>query len=105
MIHRRTFFGFALKIGLTVVAPAVAAADIQSGLIAYYPFNGSAADATCNGHDGTVDGAVLAPDRCGVAESAYEKDGPDHFLVVAARPAMRLSGTAFKGSGWANEEV
>ena len=44
-------------------------------LVAYYPFNGNANDESGNGYDGTVNGATLAPDRNGNADSAYDFDG------------------------------
>ncbi|MCH1611937.1 MAG: LamG domain-containing protein, partial [Flavobacteriales bacterium] len=43
------------------------------GLVAYYPFNGNADDASGNGNDGSVSGQVsLTSDISGVANSAYE---------------------------------
>ena len=33
--------------------------SLTNGLIAFYPFNGNADDASGNGHNGIVDGAVL----------------------------------------------
>lgn len=52
-------------------------ADINDGLVAYYPFNGNADDETGNGNDGTVNGALLTTDRDGNANSAYSFDGID----------------------------
>ena len=60
---------------LTIVAGSLAIADLDDGLVAYYPFTGNANDATGNGHDGTVHGAVLVPDRYGIPNSAYYFDG------------------------------
>jgi hypothetical protein len=34
-------------------------ADLTTGLVAYYPFNGNANDASGNGNNGTVYGATL----------------------------------------------
>jgi hypothetical protein len=45
-------------------------ADFSTGLVAYYPFNGNASDATGNGYNGTVVGASLALDRFG-KQSCY----------------------------------
>lgn len=50
-------------------------ADLQEGLIAYFPFNGNANDEAGNGHDGIVYGATLTTDRFGNTNSAYEFDG------------------------------
>ena len=49
----------------------------SDGLVAYYPFNGSAYDASGNANDCTVDGPILSSDRFGNLESAYEFDGID----------------------------
>lgn len=55
-------------------------ADLTSGLIAHYPFNGNANDESENTNDGTVYGAILTNDRNGNASSAYNFDGIDDFI-------------------------
>lgn len=57
-----------------VNAPIVNTDTLQSGLIAYYPFNGNANDETLNKNHGTSHGATLTDDRNGKANSAY------HFI-------------------------
>ena len=57
--------------------PILNAQDLPSyvpteGLVAYYPFNGNANDASGNGHHGTVNGATLSSDRDGNNDKAYE---------------------------------
>ncbi|MBI5646147.1 MAG: T9SS type A sorting domain-containing protein [Ignavibacteriae bacterium] len=42
------------------------------GLVAWYPFNGNAADESGNGWHGTVNGAILTNDRLGRTGKAYE---------------------------------
>ncbi len=42
-----------------------------NGLLAYFPFNGNANDATGRGNDGSVHGAVLTKDRFGNPNRAY----------------------------------
>jgi hypothetical protein len=61
----------------------VAWADLNDGLVAHYPFNGNAQDATGNGNDGTVNGATLTVDRFGNADSAYsfDKNGKNYISV------------------------
>jgi hypothetical protein len=44
----------------------------SEGLVAYYPFNGNANDASGNGNNGTVSGATLTANKDGDAEEAYE---------------------------------
>ncbi len=46
-----------------------------NGLIAYYPFNGSANDESGNGNNGTVNGASLTTDQPGNANKAYSFTG------------------------------
>lgn len=45
---------------------------INNGLVAYYPFTGNANDASGNGNNGTISGAVLTADRNGNASNAYD---------------------------------
>lgn len=44
---------------------------ITDGLVAYFPFNGNASDATGNGHNGLATGATLTTNRWGEANQAY----------------------------------
>ncbi len=45
--------------------------NLRDGLVAWYPFCGNANDASGNGNDGVVNGAVLSEDRFGHSNSAY----------------------------------
>lgn len=55
---------------------SVTVADDQpSGLIAWWPFDGSADDASGRGHHGENEGAVLAPDRNGAMNKAMFFNG------------------------------
>ncbi|MDX2197125.1 MAG: LamG-like jellyroll fold domain-containing protein [Cytophagales bacterium] len=54
--------------------------DLTTGLVAYYPFNGNANDASGNGNNGVVNGATLATDRLGNANGAYYFDGETNFI-------------------------
>ncbi|MBP7052157.1 MAG: right-handed parallel beta-helix repeat-containing protein [Phycisphaerae bacterium] len=67
-------------IGWLVLGTSVASADLTDGLVAYYPFQGNAKDASGQGHDGTVHGATLTSDQDGAANSAYEFDGVDDYI-------------------------
>jgi hypothetical protein len=61
---------------------SLALADLNSGLFAYYPFNGNARDESGNGHDGIVQGATLTEDRLGNANSAYRFNGVNNYIRV-----------------------
>ncbi len=63
------------------VVTTIASAGINDGLVAYYPFNGNANDASGNGYDGVVNGATLAPDSGGKPNSAYYFDGSSSIAV------------------------
>jgi alpha-tubulin suppressor-like RCC1 family protein/Leucine-rich repeat (LRR) protein len=71
----------------------------SNGLIAYYPFTGNANDASGNGYNGTVTGAVLITDKEGNPNSAYSFDGVNSYIdaVIATIPQNNAPRTI---SGW-----
>ena len=71
--------------------------DLESGLVAYYPFNGNANDESGNGNDGEVNGATLAEDRNGDSGKAYSFDGDDYIEVPSSDTLNIKSRTV---SGW-----
>jgi len=56
------------------------------GIVAFYPFNGNANDASGNGNNGIVNGATLTADRFGNANSAY--DFNQNYIRVNAAPVF-----------------
>ena len=52
--------------------------NLNQGLVAYYPFNGNANDASGNGNNAIFNNATLAADRLGNANSAYSFNGIDN---------------------------
>ena len=57
--------------------------NLEDGLIAYYPFQGNANDASKFRNNGTVHGGVtLASDSLGNANSAYDFDGTDGYIQI-----------------------
>ena len=63
--------------------------DLSSGLIAYYPFDGVATDASGRGHDAEPQGGVqYAPGKFGLAVAL---DGVDDFLSTAASADFAVS--------------
>jgi len=70
--------------------PVQAQTFLTNGLVAYYPFNGNANDASGNGNNGTVYGATLTNDRFGLPNSAYAFDGVQSRIQI---PETLFSGT------------
>jgi hypothetical protein len=72
------------------------AAMAQTGLVAYYPFNGNANDESGNGNNGIVGNIpynpVLTEDRFGAANSAYVFDGVDDFIHVLDNSSLDITG-------------
>jgi len=65
--------------------------SLTDGLVAYYPFDGDANDASGFGNHGTVKGATLTADRFGNANSAYQFDGANARIVVSSNPSLNPS--------------
>jgi hypothetical protein len=57
-------------------------AYVKGNLLASYPFNGNANDATVNGRNGTVTNAMLTTDRNGHPNSAYRFDGSTSSIRI-----------------------
>ena len=55
--------------------------NLKNGLVACYPFNANAVDATGNNNNGTVNGATLTTDRFGKSNAAYNFDGGSYIAV------------------------
>ena len=73
--------------------------DVQKGLVAYYPFNGSAKDESGNIKDGTVNGPFLVADRFGKPISAYRFQGNGGNIFVDPAPNFWTNG-CFTFSCW-----
>src|SRR5215510_11024289 len=74
-----------------------------AGLVAYYPFNGNANDASSNGFDCTPHGAVLTSDRFHRADSAYSFNGVDAYIECSNDPRLGVHvGVDMTVSGWVN---
>jgi len=73
----------------------------QDGLIGWWPFTGNADDLSENGHHGTVNGPLLAPDRMGTADRAYAFDGTPGWIEVADAPGLRLNNDSYTVAWWA----
>ena len=65
--------------------------NITEGLVAYYPFDGNANDASGNGNHGVVHGATLTADRFGNENGAYRFDGNDWIEVESSSSLSLLT--------------
>src|SRR5579862_8636238 len=95
----------ALMAGLffsTFHAPAQSAPFLTNGLIAYYPFNGNANDASGNGNGGIVSGATLTADRFGVASNAYLFAALGDNITTTNANGFPVSTNDFTVSLWVN---
>ena len=72
---------------------------LADGLVAYWPFDGDARDASGNGNDGTVNGATPTSDRNGKANGAYHFDGNDS-ITVANSTSLRSPTKAISLAAW-----
>lgn len=73
---------------------------VWRGLVAYFPFNGNAADESGFGNNATVVDAVPAPDKVGAANSAYYFNGVSSYMTVSGVPIP--TDNAFTWSVWIN---
>ena len=69
-----------------MAAQAQTPAFLTNGLVAYYPLNGNANDASGRGNNGVISGNVLATNVS--ARNAFHFDGKTAFVTVAYLPEM-----------------
>ena len=80
LMKRTNFLGVVSLCTLHLAIGASAQTLFTNGLMAYYPFNGNAQDASGHGYHGTVHDALLAADRFGHAASAYYFNGTNAYI-------------------------
>jgi Concanavalin A-like lectin/glucanases superfamily/FG-GAP-like repeat/IPT/TIG domain/FG-GAP repeat len=88
-----------LLVALSLALSARGQSFLTNGLVAYYPFNGNANDASGNGNNGTVQGATLTTNRFGVPNSAYLFDGVQSKIQVP-ETLFGPSNAAYTVSAW-----
>jgi len=98
-----------LIVGLGLAVNGYSQSFLTNGLVAYYPFNGNANDASGNGHNGTNHGGVLVPDRFGDPNQAYRFDGTNNdnsdtnsFIDLSQNRPITGIQTTFSICGWIN---
>jgi hypothetical protein len=89
------------------LVPATAIADLDDGLVAFYPFNGNANDESGNGHHGFIVGSTieLTTDRYGESESAYWFDtfGDGNWMQIPHSPDFDMN-PSMSYTAWINLE-
>lgn len=94
MKKTKALFGI-LTITAALAAEVQAQSFLTNGLVAYYPFNGNANDASGNGKNGTLHGATLTANRFGQANSAIlcNGNGADYISTSFTPPSGTSSRT------------
>jgi len=83
-----------------LTSSAIAQGSLDSGLVAFYPFNGNAIDETGNGYDGTINGnAALVPDRFSSADKAFTFPDQSSSISLANSVNLNLE-TGFTINAW-----
>ena len=93
-----------LEIGLLYneVSP-VLPPDLDEGLAAYYPFVGSASDASGNGNDGVAEGSAFTQDRFGNIDEAYDFGADSYVRTLASTGSVDITGPITLAA-WINPE-
>jgi surface protein len=93
---QRTFFlpGILVLALGTLANPSALLADLNTGLVAWYPFDGNASDMSGNGNHGTVNGPTSGVDRNGQAGKAYGFDGVDDYIQIGNDESLNVSGSS-----------
>jgi hypothetical protein len=79
--------------------------DIITGLIAYYPFNGSTNDESGNGNHGIGYGVILTKDRLGKDNNAYYFSGSNCDTRIEANIKTQSIKTGFTISFWMKSDL
>jgi Concanavalin A-like lectin/glucanases superfamily/IPT/TIG domain len=73
----------------------------RTGLVAFYPFNGNANDASGNNLNGTLNGPISIANRFGTIDKAYNFNGTSDFISMGNPPLLQINNT-ITISGWIN---
>lgn len=77
-------------------------ANLTTGLVAYYPLNGSANDASVNGNHGTVYGVAWTQNRCGSANQAAMFNNIDSGILIPESSSLNFATfqTGYTHAAW-----
>ena len=76
--------------------------NLNQGLVAHYPFNGNANDASGNNRNGTNYGATLTSDRFGNVNSAYSFNGTSNYIDIPGTNNLNLNVGGLSLAAWIN---
>ena len=94
-LHRKTKLhmkNFLLLIVFSVsFSFSFAQVDLTNGLVAYYPFNGNANDASGYGNNPIFNNATLTSDQLGNPNSAYHFNGVNTYMQIPNSPSLNMT--------------
>jgi Concanavalin A-like lectin/glucanases superfamily/CARDB/PKD domain/SdrD B-like domain len=86
-MKRLTLISCLLALGMIMILNIpIASASLSDGLIAYYPFDGNALDASGNNNDGTEYGGLNY--KLGIKGDSISFDGIDDYIRVPSDPSL-----------------
>jgi hypothetical protein len=74
-----------------IISAGFASAQIDQGLVGYYPFSGNANDQSGMGNHGMVYGATLTQDRFGMPDSAFAFDGVSNYIDLGSNDSLKMT--------------
>lgn len=83
-----TFF---LLLSFVAKSQLLPTGNIDSGLVAYYPFNGNDSDMSNYGNHPIYNSATLTADRYGNPNSAYAFNGTSSYMQIANNPSINFN--------------
>jgi len=91
---KRSFVHVMMVVFFVLCITGPVSADLNNGLVAYYPFNGTARDASGHGFHGTQHSGVdfAASDRFGSVDHAVGLDGTNDYITA---PAIQFGANDF----------
>jgi hypothetical protein len=104
-MNTKTSIGI-LTITLALLAQVQAQVPFTNSLVAYYPFNGNANDASGNGNNGTPFGAaVFGVDRFGNSNSCLSLPGNNSGVDIPSLSSMSYSPVTYSAWFWMNNNT
>lgn len=82
-----------LLLTLLFISYCTYAQDLGAGLMAYYPFNGNANDASGNNNNPIFNNATLTSDADGNPNSAYHFNGIDNYMQIPNSTTLNMGMT------------